>query len=164
MELRRHLISLCTPKHRILRKGSKGKGISSDSDVFSYNDEYTSKLKRVKIPLVSMKEAVSSNSQDGDMGADAPTEDSDGVALGSGTGVPSQVEEERRHMVEASAVRIMKARKTMHHNDLIAEITKQLSVRFVPSPMFIKKRIESLIEREYLERAENDRRVYNYVA
>ena len=58
----------------------------------------------------------------------------------------------------------MKARKSLHHNDLIAEVTRQLSVRFTPAPQFIKKRIESLIEREYLERSLDDHRVYNYVA
>lgn len=58
----------------------------------------------------------------------------------------------------------MKARKTMEHNNLIAEVTKQLSARFVPNPIIIKKRIESLIEREYLERSKNDRKVYNYLA
>jgi cullin 3 len=58
----------------------------------------------------------------------------------------------------------MKARKSLHHNDLIAEVSKQLSTRFVPTPQFIKKRIESLIEREYLERKDDDRRVYQYVA
>ena len=78
--------------------------------------------------------------------------------------VPVAVEEDRRHLVEASIVRIMKARKTLSHNDLIAEVTRQLSNRFSPPPMFIKKRIESLIEREYLERAENEHRLYHYVA
>jgi cullin 3 len=66
--------------------------------------------------------------------------------------------------VEAAIVRIMKARKALHHNDLIAEVTKQLSIRFNPSPQFIKKRVESLMERDYLTRAEDDRRVYMYVA
>jgi cullin 3 len=47
---------------------------------------------------------------------------------------------------------------------LIAEVTKQLQVRFVPTPQFIKKRIEGLIEREYLERDEQDHRLYMYVA
>ena len=74
------------------------------------------------------------------------------------------MEEDRRHLVEAATVRIMKARKTLHHNELIAEVTKQLSVRFTPSPQFVKKRIESLIEREYLERSLDDHRVYIYVA
>src|SRR5690554_6363692 len=50
IELRRHLLSLCTPKHRILVKASKGKGIADD-DTFTFNTEYTSKLRRVKVPL-----------------------------------------------------------------------------------------------------------------
>ena len=34
---------------------------------------------------------------------------------------------------------------------------------FIPSPQFIKKRIESLIERDYLERAA-DPKIYKYLA
>jgi hypothetical protein len=49
------------------------------------------------------------------------------------------------------------ARKSMEHSNLIAEVTKQLTARFVPNPLLIKKRIESLIEREYLERSKADR-------
>lgn len=58
----------------------------------------------------------------------------------------------------------MKARKTMEHSLLIAEVTKQLQARFMANPMVIKKRIESLIEREYLERSKADRKMYNYLA
>jgi len=156
-ELRRHLISLCTPKNRILKKGSKGKGITSDDDTFTFNKDYTSKLKRVRIPLV--KETSIANRNDGTA---APEASSATTAI-DGT-IPVAVEEDRRHLVEAAIVRIMKARKALNHNDLIAEVTKQLSIRFSPSPQFIKKRIESLIEREYLERSESEHRVYNYVA
>jgi cullin 3 len=165
MELRRHLISLCTPKHRILRKGSKGRGITSDDDTFSFNAEYSSKLKRVRIPLVKDTSVIRSDTQGGN-GAAAGTIAAAAAAATSGIdgSIPLPVEEDRRHLVEAAIVRIMKARKCLHHNDLIAEVTKQLSVRFTPSPQFIKKRIESLIDREYLERAADDRRVYNYVA
>lgn len=142
-ELKRHMISLCTPKHRILKKSSKGKGIGPD-ETFTFNTEYSSKLKRVKIPLVSQKEG--------------------GLGGAGAKSVPETVEEDRRHLVEAAIVRIMKARKTLRHNDLIAEVTRQLTSRFVAEPAFIKKRIESLIEREYLERETDDRRTYKYLA
>jgi cullin 3 len=158
-ELRRHLISLSTPKHRILKKGSKGRGISSDQDAFTFNVEYTSKLKRVRIPLVK----ESSVTKAGDAGSAANASASAAAAAADGS-VPVAVEEDRRHLVEAAIVRIMKARKSLGHNELIAEVTRQLSVRFNASPQFVKKRIESLIEREYLERALDDHRVYNYVA
>ncbi len=44
------------------------------------------------------------------------------------------------------------------------QVTQQLAPRFVPSPTLIKKRIESLIEREFLERDESDRKLYRYLA
>jgi cullin 3 len=160
LELRRHLISLCTPKHRILRKGSRGKGITSDADSFTFNPDYTSKLKKVRIPLVKESSVVKAgDAASGPAGSNASAATS--AVDGS---VPLPVEEDRRHLVEAAIVRIMKARKALSHNDLIAEVTRQLSVRFNPSPQFVKKRIESLIEREYLERALDDHRIYNYVA
>ena len=182
-ELRRHLVSLCTPKHRILRKGSKGKGISGDDDTFTYNAEFASKMTRVKIPLVSMRDAgggatgsASGGGSAGEglagagggagVGGDGAGPSSSGWAggLDGSASVPVAVEEDRRHLLEAAIVRIMKARKMLNHNDLVAEVTRQLSGRFVPSPQFVKKRVESLIEREYLERDEHDRRIYRYMA
>ena len=163
-ELRRHLISLCTPKNRILKKGSKGRGISSDNDTFTYNHDYSSKLKRVRIPLVK---ETSMTSRSDSAAAAAGGDSAAGQAAKPnpfGGSVPVSVEEDRRHLVEAAIVRIMKARKALSHNDLIAEVTKQLSIRFQPTPVFIKKRVESLIEREYLERSEAEHRVYMYVA
>lgn len=154
-ELRRHLISLCTPKYRILRKGNKGRGITSDDDVFTFNDEYKSKLKRVRIPLVKETSVNANNAVPGVL-----TQPEDMI----GASIPAAVEEDRRHLVEAAIVRIMKARKSLHHNELVAEVMKQLSARFQASQVFTKKRIESLIEREYIERSEHDRRVYQYVA
>jgi cullin 3 len=44
-ELRRHLVSLCTPKHRILTKESKGKAIE-DRDSFTFNASYSAWLKK----------------------------------------------------------------------------------------------------------------------
>lgn len=45
----------------------------------------------------------------------------------------------------------------VQHNVLVAEVTEQLKSRFLPSPVIIKKRIEGLIEREYLARTPDDR-------
>ena len=172
-ELRRHLVSLCTPKHRILRKGSKGKGISGDDDTFAYNAEFTSKMTRVKIPLVSMRDAGGTVAglgsgvgvaEGGAAGGGPDFGAPNGGLVDGSASVPVAVEEDRRHLLEAAIVRIMKARKMLNHNDLVAEVTRQLSGRFVPSPQFVKKRVESLIEREYLERDEQDRRIYRYMA
>lgn len=150
-DLKRHLISLCTPKYKILIKTSKGKRIDEESDTFSVNDAYMSKLRRVRIPLVSQKETsllpatVSSTSNPADA-------------------LPPTVAEDRKHLVEAAIVRIMKTRKQMQHNQLIAEVTRQMTGRFTPPLQLIKLRIESLIEREYLQRSVTDRRMYNYLA
>eukprot|EP00981_Chlorochromonas_danica_P005295 scaffold1058_cov155-Ochromonas_danica.AAC.40 len=144
-EFNRHLLSLCTPKHRLLVKASKGKYIESQ-DQFTFNADFTSKLKRIKVPLILMKETASAEEE--------KIED----------GLPSQVEEMRKHQVEAAIVRVMKSRKTLSHHDLIAEVTRQLSYRFLPSPQFIRKSIEALIEREYLQRHPDDPRLYNYLA
>ncbi|KAL7517535.1 hypothetical protein ACHAWX_002454 [Stephanocyclus meneghinianus] len=174
-ELRRHLVSLCTPKHRILKKGSKGKGISGDDDTFTYNADYTSKMTRVKVPMVSMRDATLGPNAEGGAGegassnaaaaiSGASSANNASVLVDGSPSVPASVEEDRRHLLEAAIVRIMKARKTLNHNDLVAEATKQLSGRFVPPPQFVKKRVESLIEREYLERDENDRKLYRYMA
>ncbi len=66
--------------------------------------------------------------------------------------------------IEAAIVRIMKARRLLDHNSIIAEVSRQLSTRFVPNPTVIKKRIENLIEREFLERDQTDRKLYRYLA
>mmetsp|Transcript_19410 Transcript_19410/g.45154 ORF Transcript_19410/g.45154 Transcript_19410/m.45154 type:complete len:776 (+) Transcript_19410:417-2744(+) len=163
-ELRRHLISLCTPKHRILRKGSRGRGIASDDDTFTFNPEYTSKLKRVRIPLVKETSVLKGGGDGSNAGAASGNGSGSAAASAVNGAVPMKVEEDRRHLVEAAIVRIMKARKALGHNELFAEVSRQLSVRFNPSPQFVKKRIESLIEREYVERSEDDHRLYSYVA
>ena len=76
----------------------------------------------------------------------------------------SQLASQRKTTTEAAIVRIMKARKSMDHANLVAEVTRQLSARFRPSPVDIKKRIEDLIERDYLERDAVDKKLYTYCA
>lgn len=74
-----------------------------------------------------------------------------------------RVEEDRSIAIEAATVRIMKARKTLSHQQLLAEVLAQLAF-FRPDPKLIKKRIESLIDREYLERDPDNPNTYRYLA
>ncbi len=56
-------------------------------------------------------------------------------------------------------------RKELNHQKLIAEVIQQLTARFKPDINMVKKRIESLIEREYLERIdEREPAAYRYLA
>lgn len=64
-------------------------------------------------------------------------------------------------IIDASIVRIMKARKIHNHQDLIEDLIGQINL-FRAQPLDIKKRIESLIEREYLERDPNNKGKYIY--
>jgi cullin 1 len=75
----------------------------------------------------------------------------------------SKIEEDRSYIIEASIVRIMKSRKTMDHNSLVSEVLSQL-IHFKPEPKAIKRIIESLIERDFLERNEEHSNMYNYLA
>lgn len=74
-----------------------------------------------------------------------------------------RVEEDRSIAIEASVVRIMKARKTFSHQQLVAEVLSQLAF-FRPDPKLIKRRIEALIDREYLERDSENNNTYKYLA
>lgn len=72
------------------------------------------------------------------------------------------VSRDRLYLIDAVLVRIMKARKTILHQQLIPQVLEQVKVPAQPSD--VKKRIESLIEREYMERDTKDRNRYNYLA
>ncbi|VDQ17722.1 unnamed protein product, partial [Trichobilharzia regenti] len=52
----------------------------------------------------------------------------------------TKVDENRRYVIEATIVRIMKARKTLSHGQLVVEVIEQLKSRFVPTPLMIKQR------------------------
>lgn len=51
---------------------------------------------------------------------------------------------------------------TQSHKLLISELIQHL--QFAVQPPDLKKRIESLIEREFLERDKDDKTVYRYLA
>ncbi|XP_063706724.1 cullin-2 [Culicoides brevitarsis] len=74
------------------------------------------------------------------------------------------VDEDRKLYLQAAIVRIMKSRKVLRHNQLIQEILSHTKVSFAPSITMIKKCIESLIDKQYIERTANSGDEYSYVA
>ncbi|VDK49594.1 unnamed protein product [Anisakis simplex] len=137
-ELDRTLQSLACGKLRVILKTPRGKDIKP-LDKFTFNEECNDKLYRIRICQVQMKETTEEHLQ---------TEE--------------QVFQDRQYQIDAAIVRIMKTRKSLSHQLLISELFKQL--RFSVKPIDLKKRIESLIEREYMCRDKDDTNTYNYVA
>ncbi|CAM4808242.1 unnamed protein product [Rotaria magnacalcarata] len=133
-ELDKQIISLLDAKF-ILGNAS---ALSSDSKI-SINFDYKNKRTKFKIALLPQKEA---------------THDPESSQ--------KAVEEDRKFYLQAVIVRIMKARKKLKHNSLIEEVITQSKQRFSPSIQIIKKCIEILIDKQYLERSSSDE--YSYIA
>ncbi|GAB1862607.1 Cullin-2 [Camponotus japonicus] len=74
------------------------------------------------------------------------------------------VDEDRKMFLQAAIVRIMKSRKLLRHNQLIQEVLSQSKVTFAPSIGMIKKCIETLIDKQYIERTANSADEYSYIA
>jgi len=141
-DLKRSLQSLaCVKGRNVLRKEPMSKEVNDD-DVFVFNDKFTSKLLKVKIGTVSAQRESEPEKHE----------------------TRQRIEDDRKPQIEAAIVRIMKARRQLDHNGVVQEVTKQLSSRFSPNPTDIKKHLENLIEREFIERDRNDRKLYIYLA
>ncbi|KAH9259800.1 hypothetical protein BASA81_002222 [Batrachochytrium salamandrivorans] len=141
LQLREHvevvkktLHSLACNKVQVLIKTPPGKKID-EGDAFHVDSTFQSKIRKIKLPAASLEENVSTQ----------------------------RIEEDRSMAIEACIVRVMKARKRLQHNLLITEVTNQLR-QFKPNPKMIKKKIEHLIERDYLARDETEVNFYNYLA
>ncbi|NWT13874.1 CUL4B protein, partial [Vireo altiloquus] len=137
-ELRRTLQSLACGKARVLTKIPKGKDVE-DGDKFTCNDDFRHKLFRIKINQIQMKETVEEQAS-----------------------TTERVFQDRQYQIDAAIVRIMKMRKTLSHNLLVSEVYNQL--KFPVKPADLKKRIESLIDRDYMERDKENPNQYNYIA
>ena len=70
---------------------------------------------------------------------------------------------DRKLLLQATIVRIMKMRRELSHNQLIQEVQQHSSAHFVPDMQQIKKVIETLIDKEYLARVEGQNK-YQYLA
>ena len=132
----RLLHSLSCAKHKVLKKEPEGRTVGKQ-DVFHFNESFTDKMRRIKIPLPPMDEKKK---------------------------VMEDVDKDRRYATDAAIVRIMKTRKQMQHQQLVMECMQQLQKMFKPDFKMIKKRIEDLINREYLERDKDNQQLFRYLA
>ncbi|XP_063315755.1 cullin-4A [Pelobates fuscus] len=137
-ELRRTLQSLACGKARVLNKIPKSKDVE-DGDKFNFNGDFKHKLYRIKINQIQMKETVEEQ-----------------------VNTTERVFQDRQYQIDAAIVRIMKMRKTLTHNLLVSELYNQL--KFPVKPGDLKKRIESLIDRDYMERDKENSKQYHYLA
>lgn len=98
-----------------------------DSEKYRVNNTFNSAHRRVNFPVPMLEEAVKKE----------------------------RITQDRSHAVDAALVRIMKSRKKMKITDLRLDVVTIMQT-FKPDDALIKKRMESLIEREYMERDPND--------
>ncbi|GAA5899821.1 hypothetical protein JCM8208_004573 [Rhodotorula glutinis] len=139
-ELARTLQSLACGKVRVLTKQPKGRDVDP-GDRFAFNSEFKSDHVRIKINQIQQKETVEENKS-----------------------TTERVFTDRASHLQLAIVRIMKARKTLKHQELVMEVVSQIGQRFKVEPAEIKKSIASLIDREYMGRAEDNHALYHYIA
>ncbi|ESQ30781.1 hypothetical protein EUTSA_v10012200mg [Eutrema salsugineum] len=128
--------SLSRAKYKILIKVPSTNTVSK-TDVFEFNSKFTVKMRRIKIPPPHVDERKR---------------------------VVEDVHKDRCYAIDAAIVRIMKGRKVLGHQQLVSECIEQLSRMFKPDIKAIKKRIENLITRDYLERDKENANMFRYLA
>lgn len=65
------------------------------------------------------------------------------------------IDGERKHVLDAAIVRIMKSSKEMTYEKLKVATIEAVKMHFIPEVDVIKKRIDQLVADEYLERGEH---------
>ncbi|KAF8425169.1 Cullin family-domain-containing protein [Tirmania nivea] len=136
-EINRTLQSLACGKFRVLVKTPRGKDVNK-TDTFTLNNSFEDNKFRIKINQIQLKETKEENKE-----------------------THERVAQDRQYETQAAIIRIMKSRKTIKHVELIQQTIEQTKNRGVLDVSEIKQNIEKLIDKEYMERLEDD--VYHYV-
>lgn len=141
-ELKRTLQSLACGQipSRVLRKMPQGKEVD-DTDEFVFNDNFKNERHRIRINQIQMKETAEEQKS-----------------------TEQRVFLDRDLILQAAAVRVLKAKKTIKHSELVTEVVEQIKSRFAIEVSEIKKVFEILIDKEYMERVEGERGMYRYLA
>lgn len=138
--LKRTLQSLACAKYKLLKKDPATRNVTN-TDKFAFNESFSAPLARIKVQTIANKvESVAESTE-----------------------TTERLDKERSQIVDAAIVRIMKNRKVLNHSELVNEVTSQLSRRFNPKVSMIKMSVERLIEKDYLERNDKDRKILHYL-
>ncbi|KAG8824973.1 hypothetical protein FRC19_000658 [Serendipita sp. 401] len=134
--------SLALGKQQLLRRTDAriGKNVKRD-DRFSFNEEFTDTKVKIRVNTIQQNDTVEEIQQ-----------------------AVKVIDQHRDASLEAAIVRVMKAAKTMKHQQLVNETIDAVSKHFRPDVNAIKSRIESLIEREFIARKDGNTNVYSYLA
>jgi len=145
-DLIRNLQSLSlVAKWKVLKKEPMSKDIKP-TDNFYFNEDFSSQFLKIKVSVVAGGSNRVENSEER-------------------RATQERIDTGRASIIEAAIVRIMKSRKALSHSELMTETIAQVTLRFKPDVNMIKKRIESLIDRDYLERGPDlTKPSYLYVA
>ncbi|KAG0193928.1 Cullin-4B [Apophysomyces sp. BC1034] len=130
LELQRTLKSLACGQQKLLLKFPESADVEP-TDEFVFNADFTSDLPRVMMNTDTLNEVIESNASINQT-----------VLIG------------RESQVDAAIVRIMKSKRVLGHSLLLSDVVRQ--VRFPVTAQDVKKRIELLIEKEYLGRTDDD--------
>ncbi|GLJ06177.1 hypothetical protein SUGI_0032890 [Cryptomeria japonica] len=130
------LNSLACSKYKILSKLPDTQSVI-ETDYFEFNAKFSCSKRKIRLPAPTAK--VKEN-------------------------VGKVVFRDRQYIIDASVVRIMKRRKVLAHKELVMQCSEQVNDRFTADMKEIRRRIENLIDREYLERDKENPDMYNYMA
>lgn len=131
--MKRTLQSLACGKVRVLKKTNKTVEVAND-EPFHFNKGFTSKLLRLKVNAVQMKETVRGRRAEGwcrmcraSLPRAAPHPRPGAAAQrAEKEATDKHVERNRQYQVDAALVRIMKTRKQLSHQLLLSEVFQQL--------------------------------------
>ena len=139
-DLREELPAIVFSKFKLLKyqpANPEEKRIISALDVITFNDDFTDKARKIKIPKMSKVDRKKVN---------------------------EIVDQDRDQTILAAIVRVMKSRKTMKLPQLSLEVINSLKKLFLPELKKVKKMIEKAIDQDFIERSPDDKNTFTYLA
>ncbi|CCF58925.1 hypothetical protein KAFR_0F03290 [Kazachstania africana CBS 2517] len=149
-ELKRHLLSMVlAPRSKILRKVPNTRTISP-IDRFYINYNFTAPVRKIKVQVVSGN-ILSSR--------DSNTAQTPNNSINSN----EALERQRNVQTNAVLVRIMKSKRTSSFEELQDAATNALASKFTLPESTLKRSLNYLIEKEYIQRDSDDNNTYHYI-